>query len=155
MSTAITPYDEPQTPALTLAEALEEYRLAVEAAGRYRMAHADILNELELHEQAASEAKEAITALMVESSLDYIEDDHHAVSLVRTDRGSYDPARLPDWLRNMPGVITEAADAKAVRAVLKNKHIASEAEREAIADCWTPKLAKPYAKVTNKDGKNG
>lgn len=155
MSNTIAPYEEPEAPALTLAEALEEYRLAVETAGRFRMANAEVLNELELVDQEVAEAKEAITVLMVESDLDFIEDEHHAVSLVRTDRGSYDPARLPDWLRNMPGVITESVDTKAVRAVLKNKHIATEEEREAIADAWTPRMSKPYAKVTNKDGKNG
>lgn len=153
MSNAIAPYDEPQSPALTLAEALEEYRLAVEAVGRFRMDNADVLNGLEIREAAAAEAKEAIAAVMVESELDFIEDEHHAVSLVRTDRGSYDPARLPDWLRNMPGVITETVDAKAVRAVLKNKHIASEEEREAIADCWVSRPSKPYTKITTKDGK--
>lgn len=148
---SITPYEEPQAPALTLAEALDEYRLAVEAVGRYRMDHADVLNELELHEQAAAEAKDAITALMTESDLDFIEDEHHAVSLVRTDRGSYDPARLPDWLRNMPGVITETVDAKTVKKVLKNKHIATDEEREAIADAWQSNPAKPYAKITTKE----
>lgn len=153
MSNTIAPYEEPQSPALTLAEALEEYRLAVEAIGRFRMDHADVLNELELHEQAAAEAKEAILGLMEARKLDFIEDEHHAVSLVRTDRGSYDPSRLPDWLRNMPGVITETVDTKAVKAVLKNKHIATDEERAAIADAWESKPARPYARITGKDGK--
>lgn len=151
MSNTIAPYEEPQAPALTPAELMEEYRLTIEDLGRYRMDNADVLNGLEIRETAVAEAKEAITALMVESELDFIEDDHHTVSLVRTDRGSYDPARLPDWLRNMPGVITEAADTKAVRAVLKNRHIASDTERYEIAEAWRAKPAKPYAKISTKE----
>ncbi|WP_040666769.1 hypothetical protein [Nitrolancea hollandica] len=69
MSNAIMPHEAPQAPALTLAEALEEYRLAVEAAGRFRMAYAAVLNELELREAVVAEAKEAITALMVENKI--------------------------------------------------------------------------------------
>lgn len=151
MSNAIAPYDEPQPPALTLAEALEEYRLAVEAVGRFRMDNAEVLNGLEIREAAAAEAKDAITALMAETKLDFIEDEHHAITFTQPDRGCYDPDKLPEWLSNMPGVVKRVVDTKAVNKILKNPHIATVEEREAIAAAWVENKIKASLRITTKE----
>lgn len=151
MINAITPYEEPQAPALTLAELMEEYRLAVEAEGRFRMRHADVLNELELIVAEREEAKQAILGLMESRKLNFLEDEHHEITFTQPDRGHFDPDKLPEWLRNMPGVVKRVVDAKEVKKILKARKLSEDT----IKAAWVENKIKPSLRITTKDGKNG
>lgn len=153
---SITPYEEPQALALTPAELMEEYRLAVETEGRFRMRHADVLNELELIVAEREEAKQAILGLMESRKLTNLEDEHHFISFSQPDRGHYDPDKLPESVRSRPGVVKRVADKDAIEKLLNRKRGGlTDEEREQVTAAWTENKIKPSLRITNKDGKNG
>lgn len=156
MKSAITPYDEPQAPALTPAELMEEYRLSVEAEGRFRMKHAAVLNALALIVAEREEAKQAILGLMESRKLTNLEDDHHFISFSQPDRGHYDLEKLPESVRSRPGVVKQVADKDVIDKLLKRKRGGlTDEEREQVNAAWIEHKIKPSLRITTKDGKNG
>lgn len=127
--------------------AMAAYQESVTALTNHRAEWGPVFEvEAEL-QQDVDDAKDALTALMAETT-DWVENDSFEFNLVRQDRGGYDIDRLPEWVRELPGVVTQTVDKKAIDALIKRRKIAPED----VADAWEPKPAKPFVKVTVKKG---
>lgn len=148
---SIVPYEEPESPALTIKELIEEYRIAIQERDRFRMDNAAVLNAAQSHEEAVTDAKEALTACLAEAKLDYVQDGEFEVSLASQDRGHYDLAKLPAVVVDWPGVVMRVANKEAIKKLLKRKrNPLSEEERDQVANAWVENKTKPYIVVTRR-----
>lgn len=123
--------------------ALAAYRDALSRRDEHRAEFGPVFQvDQELSEEVEG-AKRRLLELMNARELSWAADDSFEVSRVVTDRGSYNPDRLPRKLEVLEAC-TLTIDRAAVRRLVRRGVITEE---EAAA-AWEPRPAKPYLRIT-------
>lgn len=134
-----------ETTTVTINQALADYTEAVRDLDAYRAAQAEVIHGLERRQEDMQLAREALTEAMAERHIDFAENEDFAVTLVISDRGQFDPSKLP----NLPEVrecYTIAVDTKGVRNLVKKRVLTAEQ----IEAAWVSRPSKPSTRITVK-----
>jgi hypothetical protein len=133
---------------------VSEIKTALEEFGRLKWELLEFDTEwgpmLQARQALADELKEAqerLTSLMAAASLSLVENGNFSITLVRQDRGYYDPERLPSSVRAIPGILTEVVDKERLERAIKLSMLNAE-ELAALPDAWVSKPIKPSIRVS-------
>lgn len=132
---------------MTLNDALAAYNAARRELTEYDAEWGPVMEQRAGLEHGLQEAKELLTDAMYASGIDWVEDADFGVSLVRSDRGFFDVARLPKTQAVMDACAVTIASGE-VRKLVKRGLLTEEQ----AAAAWESKPAAPYIKVNVKTG---
>lgn len=122
---------------------LAELREAMSARDEFRAEWMPVLSRYEALCDEIERVQRELAAAMAESGIDLAENHDLSVTLVRQDRGYYDPEKLPPQVRAYPGVVRPTVD----RAALEQAVRAVIVDPRAVKAAWVSKPAQPYVRV--------
>lgn len=124
-------------------QALEDLRTAERELQEYLAEWAPVFEHRDALHEEVELCRQALLELLTGHGLDYVEDDHAAVTVVRTDRGAYNVDKLPKTAEVLDAC-TLTIDKRAVERLVKRGVIT----REQAEAAWEAKPARPYLRVT-------
>lgn len=124
-------------------QALADLRTAERELLEYLAEWAPVFEHHDALREEVELCKQALLEVLTEANLDLIEDDEATVTVVRSDRGTYDVDRLP----KTPEVLEACQltiDKRAVERLIRRGVITAEQAKAA----YDPKPARPYLRIT-------
>jgi len=126
-------------------ELLAELRQAMSERDEYRAEWVPVLSRYEALCERVETIQRELAAAMAETGIDLAEsaDLSLSVTLVRQDRGQYDPDKLPPQVRSYPGVLRVTVDRSALERAVR----AGIVDPREVEAAWVAKPAQPYVRV--------